>query len=145
MPSIGGLCNRGSSLRTPSPTRAGSSRKPRERILTHDELREIWEAAGDDHYGSIVKLLMLTGQRAAEMAALRRSEIGKVQVPKSRIEGIERPAFTIDAIELPGERCTKNGRPISCPLSKPALAILEAQPRRVGDDGVLRNFVFGKR
>jgi integrase len=116
--------------------------RSRERTLTDDELREIWEAAGDDHYGSIVKLLMLTGQRADEMASLAWSELRKVEVPKSRIDGVELPAFTIDAIDLPPER-TKNGRPHIVPLSKLALTIIEAQPQRVGNDGALRDFVFG--
>jgi integrase len=116
--------------------------RSRERTLTDDELRVIWNEAGDDQYGSIVKLLMLTGQRADEMASLRRLEVGTAEVPKTRVDGIERTAFTIDAIELPAER-TKNKRPHIVPLSKPALAILERQPRRVSADGKLRDLVFG--
>jgi Arm domain-containing DNA-binding protein/integrase-like protein len=46
--------------------------KSRERVLTDDELRVIWAEVGDDQYGSIVRLLMLTGQRADEMASVRR-------------------------------------------------------------------------
>src|SRR5246127_3891751 len=45
-----------------------SEEKPRDRVLRDHELRTIWKHAGDDHYGSIIKLLMLTGQRAAEIA-----------------------------------------------------------------------------
>ena len=129
--------------------------KSRERTLTDAELREVWESAGNDHYGSIVKLLMLSGQRAEEMAGLRRSEIGKTEVPKARINGIELPAFTIDAIALPPER-TKNKRPHIVPLSAPdgerwatcakplpAQEILEKQPRRVNHNGKLRDLVFG--
>ncbi|HMA71391.1 MAG TPA: site-specific integrase [Xanthobacteraceae bacterium] len=114
----------------------------RERILTDGELREIWTEADDDQYGSIVRLLMLNGQRADEMASLRQSEIGRAEVPRSRVNGIELLEFTVDAIELPPER-TKNKRPHIVPLSKPALAILEKQPRRVNDDGKIREFVFG--
>jgi integrase len=116
--------------------------QPRERTLTDDELREIWTYAGDDHYGFIVKLLMLTGQRADEMASLGRSEIGKVEVPKARINGVDLPAFTIDAIELPPER-TKNKRPHIVPLSKSALVILGKQPRRENHDGTVRDLIFG--
>lgn len=47
----------------------------RERVLKDHELRAIWKHAGDDHCGSIIRLLMLTGQRADEIASLRRSEI----------------------------------------------------------------------
>jgi len=61
----------------------------RERVLTPNELRAIWNALGDDHFGDIIRLLALTGQRAAEIAGLRRSEIHG------------------DLIVLPGER-TKN-------------------------------------
>src|SRR5262249_29609679 len=37
----------------------------RERVLTNDELREIWAALSDkgDDFGDIVRLLLLTGQR----------------------------------------------------------------------------------
>jgi integrase len=115
---------------------------PRDRVLSDDELRVIWTEAGDDQYGSIVKLLMLSGQRADEMASLRRSEIGKVEVSKSRINGIELPAFTVDAIELPAGR-TKNKRPHIVPLSKPALAIIDEQPQRKNGDGAIRDLIFG--
>jgi integrase len=114
----------------------------RERTLTDEELRVIWAESGDDHYGCIVKLLMLTGQRGTEISDLQRSEIGRVEVPRSRINGIELLGFAIDAIELPSER-TKNKRPHIVPLSKPALAILERQPVRVNDDGKVRDHVFG--
>jgi integrase len=116
--------------------------KSRERVLTDDELRVIWTEAGEDQYGSIVKLLMLSAQRADEMASLRRSEIAKVEVSESHISGIKLPAFTIDAIELEPER-TKNKRPHIVPLSKPALAIMEKQPVRVRADSKVRDLIFG--
>lgn len=43
---------------------------PRERILTSEELGRVWRACGDDTFGTIVKLLILTGQRRGEIAAL---------------------------------------------------------------------------
>jgi integrase len=98
--------------------------QPRERTLTDGELRDIWRSAGDDHYGSIVKLLMLTGQRADEIASLRWDEIGD------------------GAITLPPAR-TKNKRLHIVPLSDPAVKILTAQPRRVSNSGALRVYVFG--
>jgi integrase len=115
---------------------------PRERVLTDGELREVWDQAGDDHYGSIIRLLTLTGQRADEMASLRRSEIGRAEVPTSRADGIERPAYTIAVIDLPGAR-TKNGRRHLVPLSAPVLAILARQPVRTEADGAVRDLVFG--
>src|SRR5262249_7548019 len=39
----------------------------RERVLTEDELRRIWRAAGDDDFGAALKLLILTGQREMEI------------------------------------------------------------------------------
>jgi integrase len=56
------------------------SEKSRDLVLTDDELRVIWNESGNDYYGSIIKLLMLNGQRADEMASLARSEIGKAEV-----------------------------------------------------------------
>jgi integrase len=77
----------------------------RERVLSLDELRLIWNALPDSDFGSIMKLLMLTGARAGEIAGLRREE------------------FRDDAILLPGSR-TKNGREHLIPVSAPASAIL---------------------
>ena len=100
------------------------SEQARERVLSNDELRLIWIAAESDHFGAIIRLLMMTGQRADEIASLRWSEIG------------------VDAISLPGDR-TKNKRQHIVPLAKPALDILHTQPRRANDDGALRDLVFG--
>jgi integrase len=86
--------------------------KPRERLLTPEELCLIWNALANDHYGSIVKLLALTAQRANDM------------------------------IELPAAR-VKNGKPHTIPISQAVGAIIEAQPRRVGPDGELRDQIFG--
>jgi integrase len=100
------------------------SEQARERVLSDSELRLVWNVAGEDHFGAIVKLLVLTAQRADEIASLHWSEIGD------------------DAITLPSER-TKNHRQHTVPLTQPALDILRDQPRRANDDGVLRDLVFG--
>ena len=49
--------------------------QPRDRVLSNDELRRIWNAAGEDAYGTIVRLLTLTGQRRNEIGELRWPEI----------------------------------------------------------------------
>ena len=92
----------------------------RDRVLSDGELREIWNACQDDDYGRIVKLLLLTGQRRDEIAALEWSEID------------------LDAalITLPKER-TKNKRAHDVPLSDLALSILPS-PRHG------RELVFGE-
>jgi integrase len=103
-----------------------SEETARDRVLNDHELRTIWKHLGDDHYGDVVRLLMLTGQRADEIASLQWSEISDA------------------AINLPGSR-TKNKRAHIIPLSDAAASILEKQPRRVNDDGSSREFVFGIR
>jgi integrase len=96
----------------------------RERVLSFDELRLIWNALEEDHFGAIIKLLLLTGQRAAEISGLKWSELKD------------------DAFVLPSER-TKNGREHTIPLSGAVRAIIDAQPRRQGSDGKLRDLIFG--
>jgi integrase len=96
------------------------SEQSRERVLANDELVAIWNALPEGDFGSIVKLLMLTGQRRSEIGGLRWSEIDLRQ----------------GQINLPGER-TKNGHPHFVPLSEPVRDILDKQPR-------LRDHVFGR-
>jgi integrase len=79
--------------------------KSRDRVLSDLELRAIWEACRDDHHGAIIRLLMLTGLRVNEIAALRWDELHD------------------DQIVLLGER-TKNKRSHLVPLSEPAKEIL---------------------
>ena len=86
--------------------------KGRERVLSDGELVEVWRHAGDRAYGTILKLLILTGQRREEIGGLRWSEID----------------FAANVIRLPAAR-TKNGEPHDVPLSAPALRLLEAIPR----------------
>jgi len=95
--------------------------RARERVLTEPELREIWQASGDDDYGRIIKLLILTGQRRREIGDLGWSEI---DLDKKQIE-------------LSASR-VKNHRPHLVPLSNQALAILRNLV--TGD----REFVFGR-
>jgi integrase len=48
----------------------------RERILTDDELRAIWQASGDgDAFGAFVRLLLLTAQRKAKVATMKWSDL----------------------------------------------------------------------
>jgi integrase len=96
--------------------------RPRERILSDNELRLVWKALSDNQYSTILRLLLLTGQRMNEIAALRWSEID----------------FDRGVISLPGER-TKNGRPHEVPMASTVRSLLAAQPRSNG-----RDFVFGE-
>jgi integrase len=90
--------------------------------LSDDELRAVWNACGDDHYGRIVKLLALTGCRRDEIGGLRWSEVN----------------LNAATITLPAER-TKNGHRHVVPLAPAAVDILSTIERVVG-----RDFVFGQ-
>jgi integrase len=85
----------------------------RERVLTGDELRQLWRGLGDDRFSEIVRLLLLTGQRRNEIGHLQWSEID----------------FARKLIVLAPAR-TKNGRQHEIPLSRQALPVVERQPRR---------------
>jgi integrase len=93
----------------------------RDRVLSEVELREIWTALHDDDYGTIVRLLMLTGQRREEIGALRWSEVN----------------FDRNVIVFPATR-TKNKREHEIPMSNDVRNILQARDR---DED--RDFVFG--
>lgn len=85
----------------------------RERVLTPDELKEVWKAAGTVGYpfGTMTRLLILTAQRRSEIAGLRRSWL--------------RP--DLDAVDIPASEY-KTKRPHVFPLSVPAKAIIEKLP-----------------
>lgn len=86
----------------------------RERVLTRPEIAAVWHAATAQGYpfGDIVRLLMLTAQRRAEVSGMQWDELD---------EGAAR--WTI-----PGDR-TKNGKPHAVPLSAAALDLLAQIPR----------------
>jgi integrase len=87
------------------------------RALSDDEIKAIWNACGDDDFGRIVKLLILTGAR--------RNEIGKLEWTEVKD----------DLISLPGSR-TKNHLPFDIPLTEAALdQIGQRQDRK---------YVFGR-
>lgn len=83
----------------------------RERVLSDDELGEIWRAASDAAapYGPIIRLLILTGQRRGEVAGMAWGEISD----------------DLATWAMPGQR-TKNGAPHMVPLSSPARDLLRA-------------------
>jgi integrase len=83
----------------------------RERVLSDAEIGEIWRAAGDaaSPYGTIIRLLLLTGQRRGEVAGLAWDEI----------------SGDLATWTLPGAR-TKNGAAHTVPLSAPARDLLRA-------------------
>jgi integrase len=114
-----GLCDSNPFVGTLAPKES----KPRERVLDDVELAAIWHAAGDDEFGRIVRLLILTGQRRSEVGGMTRSEID-----------LDRGVWVI-----PSSR-SKNHRQHSLPLSALTQGIIERVPQRVG-----RDQLFGER
>lgn len=112
---------------------AGMKRKDlaygeRERVLSMDELKAIWAAADKMGYpfGPMVRLLILTAQRRAEVANIERGWL----LPDQQ------------AFEVPASHY-KTDRPQVVPLSAPALAIVEGLPKWNG--AFLLSTTAGKR
>lgn len=85
----------------------------RDRVLADDELRAIWKACeGLGHpFGPIVRLLMLTGQRRAEVAGMAWAELD----------------LEVKVWRIPRER-TKNGKAHEIDLSPQAVTLIEKVP-----------------
>jgi integrase len=89
----------------------------RDRILTDAEMVAVWQAAEEQggHFGSVVKLLILTGQRRNEVAGMEWRELDLAaklwKLPRGRV---------------------KNDSGHEVPLSEQALAIIESVPRIAG-------------
>lgn len=91
--------------------RAPAKERSRDRVLTEQELRKIWEAtAGLDLFDRAIRLLVLTGQRRSEVDGMRWSEIDWEKM----------------LWNLPADR-TKNGRPHFVPLSAAAIEMLPSR------------------
>jgi integrase len=97
--------------------------RSREKVLNPADLVKIWQASGDDSYGTIIKLLVLTGCRRQEVGSMQWSELDQ-----------PRGVWTIVA-----ER-TKNGRAHALPLPEMVWSIIADIPR--WHDG---DFVFGRK
>jgi integrase len=84
----------------------------RDRILTDDELRQVWRAAEVAGYafGDFVRVAILTGQRPGEVSGMRREELHG------------------DTWILPSER-VKNKKSHSVPLSRQAMVIITGAPQ----------------
>jgi integrase len=88
----------------------------RQRVLSDDELRAIWQAtAAPIDFNLIVRLCLWTGARRSEPGDMAGSEL-------------QGALWTV-----PGSR-TKNHRPLALPLPRQAVAALDAWPRIEGRD-----------
>ena len=123
-----GLLERNAALGVKAPVQLVA----RERVLNDTEVGAIWQAtdparvpAADGAYRefcSIVRLLLLLGQRRGEVGGMRRAELDLGR----------------ELWRLPGER-TKNGLPHDVPLPRQAVQILAAH------DAEGRTHLFGRR
>jgi integrase len=87
--------------------RAGGKERQRDRVLTDDEIRAVWNASPvGDTFGDLVKLLLLTGQRLAKVAGMKWADVSEVGVWSLATEKREKgnagelalPAMAIDII-----------------------------------------------
>ena len=97
--------------------------KPRERVLSDDELAAIWRACKDDDYGRIVRLLILLGARRQEIGGLLWSELD-----------LDNGRWLLSA------QRSKNGRAHTLPLVPMALDLVKDVPRLAS-----RDHLFGAR
>jgi integrase len=104
-------------------TRKAIEEIPRDRVLSDEELAAIWRQAGETDYGVIIRLLILTGQRREEVAAMTWDEVD-----------LESATWRI------GSNRTKNARTHDVPLAPRAVEILRTVERRDS-----RALVFGSR
>jgi integrase len=102
--------------------KAPASEESRDRVLSDDEIRLLWAAADKIGYpfGPFTKLLVLTGQRREEVAAVSAPELYLSEqlwsIPKKR---------------------AKNKRPHDVPLSDASLAVISVLPRISGKPAYL--------
>ena len=101
--------------------KAPAAETSRDRVLSDIEVRHLWRACEQTGYpyGPMVQLLLLTGARRTEVAAMRWIELD-----------LDRREWNI-----PAER-TKNGEAHSVPLTQAARDIIRKVPRISGNDCV---------
>lgn len=93
------------------------SMKPRERVLTEQEVKKLWLALETEplHWQSAIRLLILTGQRREEVLGAKWEEFD-----------LKSKSWTIPSVR------SKNGKDHVVPLSDPVMKILEDLPIRTG-------------
>jgi integrase len=92
-------------------------------VLSDTEIAAIWKALPDDAYGQVVRLLMLTGCRRAEIAGMRWTEFD-----------FDGGTWTLPAVR------SKNGKAHTLPLTPTMMEIIDSIPHREGVD-----LLFGRK
>lgn len=90
----------------------------RDRVLLDSELAAVWQASQTmgAPYGTLIQLLIVTGQRLNEVAQIRWSEVD----------------FDLGVWRLPSER-SKNGRSHDVPLTPLAMRLIRSMPHLAGE------------
>jgi integrase len=102
--------------------------RARSRTLNDAELRAVWHAAGDaGAFGSLVRLLLLSGQRLAKVVTMKWGDIA--------------PDGTWTIRTAPREK----GNPGSLVLPESALAIMRAQPHIAGNPHIFAGNGAGRK
>ena len=101
--------------------------KARRRILNENEIRRVWQAAGENGtFGALVKMLLLTAQRREKVTTMRHDDV---------VDGV----WTIRAEER------EKGTPGALKLPQAALDIIAAQPHIAGNPYVFAGSLRGRR
>jgi integrase len=117
---IGEGCVKGLEYNPVEKTKKYASKK-KTRWLTPDEIKIVWDAAGEDtQFGRIIRLLILTGARREQIGGLRKSEL---ELAKAMItlppKGVR-------------EGGSKNDQAFEIPLSRQAVRLLELEASPAG-------------
>lgn len=100
--------------------------KSRDRVLSDDELALVWNTVDpDSDYGKVVRLLILTGAR--------RAEVGDMAWPEFD--------FAKGTWTLPASR-SKTGKPLTLPITPAMRSILDTIPKREGTDHLFNSGGF---
>jgi integrase len=101
------------------PSKLIGAKISRDRVLSDDELRVVWQASDrlGYPYGQLIRLLILTGQRRDEVARMSWTEVD----------------FSTSLWTVPAERM-KGDRAHEVPLSADAVSLLKALPRPAKKD-----------
>jgi integrase len=104
-----------------------TKQRPRERILSDDEIRAVWKIAGESGtYGALIRLLLLLAQRLDKTISIRWDDISPMKWPSN-----EPPVWTVRT-EL-----REKGNIAAVQLPKAALAVLDELPRYADNPYVL--------
>jgi integrase len=98
--------------------RSNPKARARDRILSDNELREMWRVAeANGPFGAFLRVALLTAQRREKVAAMKWADVsnGEWNIPRAERE---------------------KGTPPSLVLPKPALDIIYAQPRLASNEYV---------